>query len=142
MANGLKKSILVKPEHSRVSEFCTKLTGLTQEEVDQGISFGQACMLLKEEYAVHDRVWASYGDYDRRHFEWQCRMREIRYPFGTHINVKNLFALMYRLPREVGMVEALKIIGLPLEGEHHRGADDAWNIARILWEILERGKVQ
>ena len=29
------------------------------------------------------------------------------------------------------MSEALKRMGLPLEGTHHRGGDDAWNIAAI-----------
>ncbi|MFW5667426.1 MAG: exonuclease domain-containing protein, partial [Coleofasciculus sp.] len=33
------ESILVKPERSTVSEFCTELTTLTQEQVDQGMSF-------------------------------------------------------------------------------------------------------
>ena len=57
--------------------------------------------------------------------------------FGpTHINVKNLLALSRRLPREVGMAEALEMLGKPLEGTHHRGCDDAWNIAGILAELL------
>ena len=64
-----KRSILVKPEHSKVSPFCTKLTTLTQEEVDTGISFQEACRILKKEYGSKKRVWASYGDYDRRKFD-------------------------------------------------------------------------
>ncbi len=134
-----KQSVLVKPEKSTVSEFCTNLTSLTQEDVKKGISFEEACAILKKEYRTKQRVWASYGDYDRRQFERQCLTRDISYPFGpTHINVKNLFAIVSRLSHEVGMSEALKILDLPLEGVHHRGEDDAWNIARILWEILLR----
>jgi inhibitor of KinA sporulation pathway (predicted exonuclease) len=134
-----KQSILVKPEKSTVSAFCTNLTSLTQEDVKKGIPFEQACAILKKEYRTKQRVWASYGDYDRRQFERQCLTRGINYPFGpTHINVKNLFAIVSRLTYEVGMSEALKILDLPLEGVHHRGEDDAWNIARILWEILLR----
>jgi inhibitor of KinA sporulation pathway (predicted exonuclease) len=134
-----KQSILVKPEMSTVSAFCTNLTSLTQEDVKQGIPFEQACTLLKKEYRTKQRVWASYGDYDRRQFDRQCLTRCIGYPFGpTHINVKNLFAIVSQLSYEVGMTEALKILDLPLEGVHHRGEDDAWNIARILWEILLR----
>ncbi len=45
-----KESILVKPEHSKVSEFCTKLTTLTQAQVNQGITFQQACSILKKKY--------------------------------------------------------------------------------------------
>ena len=134
-----KRSIMVKPERSTVSLFCTHLTSLTREDVETGISFEEACSLLKREYRTKQRVWASFGDYDRRQFESQCRAWDIAYPFGpTHINVKNLFAIARQLPHEVGMAQALKILDLPLEGIHHRGEDDAWNIAAILSELLLR----
>jgi inhibitor of KinA sporulation pathway (predicted exonuclease) len=29
--------------------------------------------------------------------------------------------------------------GLPLEGRHHRGEDDAWNIAALVLDLLDRG---
>jgi inhibitor of KinA sporulation pathway (predicted exonuclease) len=136
-----KRSLLVKPERSQVSPFCTQLTTLTQEQVDQGISFVEACALLRDEYLSRERVWASYGDYDRAQFERQCRTRQIEYPFGSrHINVKTLFALAYGLPREVGMARALEVAGIPLEGTHHRGDDDAWNIAALVnrWMLKVR----
>jgi inhibitor of KinA sporulation pathway (predicted exonuclease) len=132
-----KRSIIVRPERSTVSSFCTRLTTLTQVAVDNGISFEEACALLKREYRTKHRVWASYGDYDRHQFELQCRTLDIPYPFGlTHINVKNLFAIFRKLSHEVGMTQALKFLDLPLEGVHHRGDDDAWNIAAILSELL------
>ncbi len=132
-----KRSILVKPERSKVSDFCTQLTTLTQEEVDKGLDFPNACSILRNKYSAKDRVWASYGDYDRRQFEKQCQARKLIYPFGfSHINVKNLFAMIHAFSEEVSMDTALELLGLPLEGTHHRGADDAWNIAGILSELL------
>ena len=132
-----RESILVKPERSKVSEFCTQLTTLTQEQVDKGISFAAACAILKKKYFSQQRVWASYGDYDRRQFERQCYSGKISYPFGSrHINIKTLFAIIHALPYEVGMAEALELLNLPLEGTHHRGEDDAWNITNILSELL------
>lgn len=132
-----KASILVKPERSTVSEFCTKLTTLTQAQVQEGITFTEACSLLKKKYQTQERVWASYGDYDRRQFERQCQSRNISYPFGSrHINVKSLFAIIHVLPQEVGMAQALELLNIPLEGIHHRGGDDAWNIAGILGKLI------
>jgi inhibitor of KinA sporulation pathway (predicted exonuclease) len=132
-----RRSILVRPERSRVSAFCTQLTTLTQEQIDQGISFAEACQILREEYASRERVWASYGDYDRALFEKQCLQRRIPYPFGTrHLNLKTLFPVLFAHPREVGMATALQLLGLPLEGTHHRGGDDAWNIAAIASTML------
>ena len=136
-----KRSILVRPEHSRVSEFCTELTTLTQEQVDGGITFAKACTLLQEEYRSQERVWASYGDYDRRIFERQCQARSVTYPFGTrHLNIKTLVALCYTLPSEIDLETALHTMRLPLEGTHHRGDDDAWNSAAILAELLRRSR--
>ena len=134
-----KRSILVKPERSTVSPFCTSLTTLTAEQVAGGISFIEACAILKKQYQARDRVWASFGDYDRNQFQRQCDDMRIAYPFGTrHINVKTLFALSRGLPAEVGMAQSLEMFGIALEGTHHRGDDDAWNIAGILAKLLEK----
>ncbi len=132
-----KQSIIVKPERSTVSAFCTDLTTLTQADVDKGVSFEHACQILRRKFRVRDRTWASYGDYDRRQFERQCEDTGIKYPFSsTHINVKNMLAVLHGLHREVGLAQAMEIMKLPLEGTHHRGHDDAWNIAALLAKML------
>ena len=138
-----KRSILVRPERSRVSPFCTQLTTLTEEQVAAGVPFAEACQTLRKEYQTRDRLWASFGDYDRNQFERQCGSARVAYPFGPgHLNVKTLFALSRALPHEVGMAQALELLGVELEGTHHRGGDDAWNIAGILAALLAglRGK--
>lgn len=38
--------------------------------------------------------------------------------------------------REVGLDGAYAQLGLTLEGTHHRGVDDAWNIAGLLCKLL------
>jgi inhibitor of KinA sporulation pathway (predicted exonuclease) len=132
-----KRSILVKPKRSQVSPFCSQLTTLTLEQVDMGITFTEACEILRKEYQSRERVWASFGDYDRTIFQKQCEATGVPYPFGPrHLNVKTLFAVARGLPHEVGMSEALGLMGVPLEGTHHRGDDDAWNIAGILAELV------
>jgi inhibitor of KinA sporulation pathway (predicted exonuclease) len=133
-----KRSILVKPERSKISEFCTELTSLTPKQVNkEGISFKRACGLLETEYLSKKRVWASYGEYDRALLERQCAARRVDYPFSAgHINVKILFGLMHAQPYEVGMSRAMQMCGLELEGRHHRGVDDAWNIALLLSHLI------
>ncbi|MFI6157880.1 exonuclease domain-containing protein [Kitasatospora sp. NPDC051170] len=136
--------ILVRPTRSKVSEFCTELTGLTQAEVDRGVSFAEACRILVEEYGAGVRPWASWGEYDRRQFARQSQADGVAYPFGypterTHTNAKAVFAEAYELRRKPGMDQALQIAGLPLEGRHHRGEDDAWNIAALVLDLIRRG---
>lgn len=136
-----KRSILVKPERSKVGSFCTQLTTLTQEQVSAGIRFKDACKLLEDEYHSSERLWASYGDYDRRQFEKQCRDEGVRYPFGpSHLNIKTLCSISRGLNTEIGLPQALALFGLKLEGTHHRGHDDAWNIAALLHELLKKMK--
>ena len=130
-------SILVRPEWSTMSEYCTALTTLTAEELSAGVSLAEACQMVETQFLTKKRLWASYGDYDRRMLEHDCRAHGVAYPFGHgHINVKSLLAVAHGLDRELRLDEAMAYLGFPLEGTHHRGGDDAWNIARILGHLL------
>ena len=132
------RGILVKPDRSEISPFCTTLTTITPEMVAQeGIAFKEACAILRKEYLTQSRAWASFGAYDLKQFQRQCTATGVGYPFGpSHINVKTLFALHKRLAHEQGMAGALAILDIPLEGTHHRGVDDANNIAKVLRQVL------
>ncbi|MEU3749001.1 MULTISPECIES: 3'-5' exonuclease [Streptomyces] len=135
--------ILVRPARSTVSDFCTALTGLTQAEVDQGVTFAEACRILSDEYEAGVRPWASWGEYDRRQFARQCQADGVPYPFGyptdrTHTNAKAVFADAHGLRKRPGMAYALRIADLPLEGRHHSGEDDAWNIAALVLDLVTR----
>lgn len=136
-----KRSLLVQPARSSISPFCTELTTLKPDDFEEAGSLAEACQILRKEYSSRDRIWASYGDYDRRQFERNCKDLGVAYPFGpSHMNVKSLFAMQMGHEREQGMARALNQLGLPLEGTHHRGHDDAWNIALILATLLKRGR--
>lgn len=135
-----RTAIMVKPERSTISAFCTQLTSLTQADLTDALTFAQACALLVEEYGGRDRSWASWGDYDRKQFAAQCDASAVPYPFGPiHIDAKAVFGDSYSLRRRPGMARALVTAGLPLEGRHHRGVDDAWNIAALVLHLAERG---
>ncbi|MEU0689575.1 3'-5' exonuclease [Streptomyces uncialis] len=132
--------VLVRPARSRVSGFCTELTGLTQHEVDQGVGFADACRVLATEHRAGARPWVSWGDYDRNQFTRQCRITRTPYPFGRHhTNAKVVFTEAYGLRKRPGMAQALELAGRRLEGRHHRGEDDAWNIAALVLHLSERG---
>ena len=133
------QGILVKPQYSKVSTFCTELTTITQELVaNEGVIFEKAIELLVDQYTPNLYTWASYGLYDLNMLQKQCKKFGVSYPMGnTHINVKTLFAATKGLARPTGMNGALHILGIPLEGTHHRGVDDAKNIAKILQWCLK-----
>lgn len=133
------EGILVKPQYSKVSAFCTKLTSITQEMLDEeGILLEDALDILREDYDAEDLTWASFGNYDLSMLQSQTRKFRIDYPLGDdHINVKTLFAELHPIRKSVGMDRALQLLKLPLEGTHHRGVDDVKNIAKILHWCLQ-----
>lgn len=136
-----RRSFFVRPTCSEVSRFCTELTTIRPEDVADAPSLAEVCEALRKEYASRERTWASYGDYDRRQLERDCAEQGAPYPFGpTHLNVKSLLALALGLRHEVGLPGALYHLERTFEGTHHRGVDDAWNIAGVLATVLGRAR--
>jgi len=135
-----KRSILIKPIVSTVSKFCEELTSLTQDMIDgAGISYASACSILKNEYKSNERLWLSWGDYDYSMFERMSHLHKCQNPLnGRHINLKTLFGMFKNLDRDPGMPEALQIAGLELTGTHHRGHDDAENIANLARYLIKK----
>lgn len=132
-----RASYLVRPASSTVSQFCTDLTGYTWNDLKGAQPFDSACKKLIRNFGSKNRVWASWGDYDRLHMERECRYYETPYPFGArHINAKTLFGLVHKLPRELGLKRALQYTGFDFMGTPHKGVDDAYNTARLLHAIM------
>lgn len=121
-----------------LTAFCTELTSITQEDVDGAPVFAMAVRAwegwLDE---VGEVRFASWGAYDKNQLLQDARRHGVALPFGVddHLNVKAAFAERTGTKR-CGMSTALRRAGLPLEGTHHRGIDDARNIARLLpWAL-------
>lgn len=135
-------SYLVRPVRSSISEFCTELTTITQEMVDKdGISLSEAGQRLKP---YRNLLWGSWGDYDRNMMNRSFRAADVHMPLSNrHINIKAMFSILTQQKQEVGMEVALKELGIPMEGTHHRGGDDAKAIAKIfckLQDLVKKGR--
>lgn len=140
--------VFVTPKnHSILSDYCKKLTGIRQFDVASSISslfFPKAIKAL-EKWAkdvsgkeMNELVFCSWGYYDKKMFEKECKRYNIEYPFETHISLKHEFARRNgRKP--LGMTKVLKVLGIKLEGSHHRALDDVKNIAKIF--IKERDSI-
>ncbi|MFC1718710.1 exonuclease domain-containing protein [Candidatus Poribacteria bacterium] len=127
----------VRPVRNPVlSDFCKRLTSITQADVDSADPFPNVLRGFQAEaervsgQRLRDLIFCSWGDYDRNQLKRDCQYHRLTYPFGRHRNVKKEFARNHRI-KPVGIPGALKILGIQFEGNHHRGIDDARNIARI-----------
>ncbi|WP_198000962.1 3'-5' exonuclease [Gimesia fumaroli] len=120
--------------HPQLTPFCTELTSIQQSDVDDAPLFAAAINLLKEWMASYEpALFCSWGDYDKSQFEQDCRYHQIPYPFpSAHLNLKTQFSRSQGYSKKYGMTGALKRAGISLEGTHHRGIDDARNMARLM----------
>jgi len=75
--------------------------------------------------------------YDLNQFRTDCRRHQIPLPasFENHVNLKQAFSRLKEV-KPTGMKGALRMMEIPLEGTHHRGVDDARNIAKLALILL------
>lgn len=120
----------------KLTEFCTKLTTITQADVDSAPTFPEAIAALGRFVGQREALFCSWGDYDRNQFLQDCEYHRVAYPFRSgHLNLKAEFARILGLRKKLGIAEALRHLGMTFEGSHHRGLDDARNIARIVRRV-------
>ena len=126
----------VRPQ---LTAFCTELTSITQDQVEGAPGFGEAVDALSAWLRV-PVIFCSWGAYDRNQFSRDRRRHGLardRLAWAReHVNLKAAFA--ERAGKTFGMAGALRRVGLPLVGTHHRGIDDARNIALLLPWCLGR----
>lgn len=121
-----------------LTDFCKELTSIKQHDVNNAPDFMGAIIDFKhwmEEF--DDFVFCSWGSYDKKQFKQDCNHHQVPYPMNDeHINIKDSFAYAQGIKRGIGMAKALKRAGLTLDGNHHRGIDDAKNMVKLLPWIL------
>ncbi|KAM3587857.1 uncharacterized protein V6R79_015389 [Siganus canaliculatus] len=140
----------VKPElNPQLSDFCVKLTGITQKMVDEADTFPDVLRRVitwlqerelgtKYKYAI-----LTDGAWDMSKFlNIQCQISRIRYPqFAKKwINIRKSYGNFYKVPRtQTKLSTMLEKLGLKYEGRPHSGLDDSRNIARITIRMLQDG---
>lgn len=131
-------STFVRPtQEPTLSSFCTELTSIRQKDADEAPEFPDALDRFLSWVGSEDAVLCSWGDYDRRQLELDCERHSIPRPalLDAHLNLKRLFADTFSCPC-CGMRHALRRLSFEPEGVHHRGIDDARNIARVAQVLL------
>ena len=133
------QSFIRPVRHPKLTEFCCELTSIQQEQVDTAPNFRQALKALEEFMGGALPLFCSWGAYDHNQFKQDAEYHRLKLPFGgQHLNLKAAFSEALNTRKRFGMAGALRRIGLPLQGTHHRGIDDARNIANILPFCLGR----
>jgi inhibitor of KinA sporulation pathway (predicted exonuclease) len=134
----------VKPvRHPVLTPFCTDLTSIRQQDVDGAPTFPECVETFKRWlYRYPEFAFCSWGDYDRNQLQQDCDFHRLPNPVSApHRNVKQLFSEHQSLTKKYGLAGAIEKAGLTFAGTHHRGIDDARNIARLLPYAFGRATV-
>ena len=90
-----------------------------------------AVMLSKQSFEIESEF--------QTQFTQDCTYHGVDYPFKSgHMNLKAEFSRALGLKKKLGIIPALRHLGLDFDGSPHRGIDDAKNIARIVRRVMMR----
>ena len=131
----------IKPiRHKILTDFCKELTSIRQEDVDNAPTYPEAIEEFKPWLSQYDNfLFGSWGKFDRYQLQQDSKFHEIPYPIPSkHINLKRYFKKNQNLNKRYNMAEALELAEISLQGTHHRGIDDARNLAKLMPYILAR----
>ena len=119
-----------------LSEFCTKLTGITQEDVDSAAPLTEVLPKLLEELPSPKKlIFASWGSdtpaLEREYLEKSGTKEPLIDP--RFINVAVHFRARY--PKKGGIKTALDALGIKQEEPAHRALPDAISSVKVLKEL-------
>jgi len=134
--------------HPKLTEFCSNLTGITQEVVDLGKTFVEVWYTFREFMEFHgltekNTLFCISGDWDLKTM-WpnQAKLVGLQTPpyFERWVNIKTLCGGEFaQLPKNI--IQLLDILGLKHVGHHHSGIDDVENIRNCVKYMLGKGVV-
>lgn len=135
-------TVITKPNPDTIlTEFCTELTTITQSDVDNGIDLKVA--LVDFYNWSKDSKLISWGGYDMRQIIRDTKRKDLENDIDLkdmvdrYSNFRKYYKKFKGLKKECGMKKALFIEKIEMDGTHHRGIDDAINIAKIFTRYIK-----
>ena len=136
----------VKPIFNPVlTEFCTNLTGITQDKVEFASPFEivwkKVSIILSAYNVEYNIIPIAHGDWDFKiMLPKQLALISQKLPsmFKQWCNIKKIYEKHTRQKCK-SIPKALEQIGMKFEGRLHSGIDDTRNIARIVKYLIENG---
>lgn len=122
----------------RLSSFCTRLTSITQADVDAADTFPKAFARFATWLGAGPFRLVTWGPFDLQQLRMDCGRHDMVFPerlAHSHLDLKKAFSRWKGIKRP-SMHDALDLLGLPHIGHAHRGIDDARSLARITRAVL------
>lgn len=132
-------SAFVRPIlHPEISEFCTRLTSITQDDIEDASEFHE---VIREFEAWLDptgtrTVLLSWGEFDKRQLLTDARLHRLELPWlNYHACLQMHFSRWKGSKNQIGLISALELEGLTYLGTQHRAIEDARNMARLFQRV-------
>lgn len=140
-----KESIYVNP-NEKLSPMIIELTGITQEQVDYGVSLTEAYNIMcqhisKYEVNKHAIQWGT--DHFELRNDLDIEWNDYIFRRRAH-DIKSLYQI-YAMSQSngstvAGLGNAMKKLGLEFIGKQHCAADDAYNTLIVMFELQNKFK--
>lgn len=138
-----KLSVIVNPKE-QLSEFIIGLTGITQDQVDNGVTLLEAYLTLKE---MHQKYGSfinpiTWGGGDSQEIFRQLKSENIEFEWclgRRWIDSKTMFVswrFVNGKPIQGGLAKSLTKVGLKFQGRKHNATDDAVNTFHMYKAML------
>jgi 3'-5' exoribonuclease 1 len=134
----------IRPKiHPVLSDFCQRLTSISQIDVNRAESFSRVINDFMDFIELEeDNYWlCSWGSFDKKQLEDDCRLHNMEVNWvDYHINIKQDYLNMKGYRRPIGFKKAVINEGFEFTGIHHRAISDAENLAKIFVKYLDSWK--
>ncbi|MBC6996577.1 3'-5' exonuclease [Neolewinella lacunae] len=132
---------LIKPVlHPQLSLFCRQLTKIEQPEINRAQDFSRVIREFQDWVGVDEEEYtlASWGRFDRRQLAADCRLHRLDdYWLDYHIDLKEQYQDIRKLPKKRGLQSAVRHEGYLWEGQAHRALTDAINTTKIFCGLID-----
>lgn len=126
--------------HPRIDKFCTKLTSITQDDVEDAPHFNIVIKEFEEWMGVGDTRTAlfSWGEFDRRQFLKDANLHELELEWIRYwACLQKHYSKFKGADHQIGLKNALKLEGLEFDGVQHRAIEDARNMANLFQRVAK-----
>lgn len=123
-----------------LSSFCMELTSIDQVAINRAEKFPSVIEQFQDWTGIfeEDCIFCSWGNFDRKQLVADCELHDLSHDWlEQHINLKQQYQQIRQLGRPRGLHSAVEKEGFEFEGTHHRGYDDAYNLAKIFGKFID-----
>jgi inhibitor of KinA sporulation pathway (predicted exonuclease) len=127
----------VRPRRWEISEACSKLTGITTEDIRSARPFLEVLATMTEQFRPSGKMCGTWGE-DAVLIARACNLEGMKTPLRNLLDVSLFFQRAFLLKNQFSLSKAVEMLGLDFEGVPHGALVDARNTAFVHAAIIRR----